>query len=588
MVGASMDSERKINAPAVPGLAARIRRSWDRDSHLSFSRRVRKGVKFITQLIRARNELKECNRVGASPRVAGRLRVENRGSIEIGDHLNINSSWVPIEFVTGPAGRIQIGDDVLINFGTVIAASSRVTIGSGTMIGPHCIISDVDIPEAVAAGDSAGALPIEIGRDAWLAGRVTVRPGVKIGDGAVVVAGSIVESDVPANFMASGIPARLLPRLSVAPRPLNSARGAPARSRAAGTGRPGLRGGLISNFRLDDLIYELGAADGNPAVDSVLISGEPLPQLLAAAPPTDAGDFALVWTTPDAAVPAFSRLLEGESVEDRDLMAEVDAFCGLVRQSTAHYRCVLVPTWTQPAFVRGRGLLDGRSGGVSSTLSAMNLRLMKTLAECANVYVLDAARWQAAVGPAAFNPRAWYLGQIAMARPLLIEAARDIRAALATLCGRQRTLLVLRADDLSWAEARTPAAESAPFVQAHLALVQALRTLRRRGVRLALLGTLGATADGALQPEDFSDFAAGDGDEAALLGALAVRLGINLDAVVYVDSRDAGRTRLRAALPEVHVPDWPTDKLMFASAILDLRCFDAMGEPATVPHPSNE
>jgi acetyltransferase-like isoleucine patch superfamily enzyme len=582
-----MDSERKINAPAVLGLAARIRRSWDRDSHLSFSRRIRKGFKFITQLIRAHNELKECNRVGASPRVAGRLRVENRGSIEIGDHLNINSSWVPIEFVTGPEGRIQIGDDVLINFGTVIAAGSRVTIGSGTMIGPHCIISDMDIPEAVAAGNSGGALPIEIGRDAWLAGRVTVRPGVKIGDGAVVVAGSIVESDVPANFMASGIPARLLPRLSVAPRPLNPARAAPARSRATGTGRPSLRGGLISNFRLDDLIYELATADGNPAVDSVLISGEPLVQLLAVPARADADDFALVWTTPDAWVPAFARLLEGESIEDGELMAEVDAFCGLVRKCAANYRWVLLPTWTQPAFVRGRGLLDSRRGGVSLTLSAMNLRLMNTLAQCANVFVLDAARWQAAVGPAAFNPRAWYLGQIAMARPLLIEAARDIRAALAALQGTQRSHLVLRADDLAWAEARTPA-ESSPFGEAHMAYLRALRTLRRRGVRLALLGTLGATADGVLHPEDFAGVAAGDGDEAALLGALALRLGVNLNAVVYIDSRDAARTHLRVMLPELHVPDWPTDKLMFASALLDLRCFDAMAEPAIAPQPTHE
>jgi hypothetical protein len=127
-----MNSEQDKEAPAALGLPARIWRSWNRDSHLTLSRRIRKGMKFFSQLLRARSQLKDCNRVGNSARVAGRLRVNNQGSIVIGDHLNVNSSWIPIELATGPAGRIQIGDDVMINFGTMIAASSSVSIGSSS------------------------------------------------------------------------------------------------------------------------------------------------------------------------------------------------------------------------------------------------------------------------------------------------------------------------------------------------------------------------------------------------------------------------------------------------------------------------
>ncbi|HMH87472.1 MAG TPA: hypothetical protein VK523_02440, partial [Steroidobacteraceae bacterium] len=549
-----MDLERNTIAPAALGLWARIKRSWVRDRQLSLARRIRKGLKFIAQLIRARDELKDCNSVGTSARVAGRLRVENRGTIAIGDHLNVNSSWVPIELVTGSDGGIKIGDDVLINFGTIIAAASSVSIGSRSMIGPHCIISDVEIPESISGPGPIKALPIEIGKDVWLAGRVTIRPGVKIGDGAVVVAGSIVESDVPPHFMASGIPARLLPRLGAAPRPVSNVRTAPPVAAAVGASAPRLRGSLISDFRLDELVYELAASDGTPPVDSVLVPGEKLSQMLCTPSRADAHDFVVIWTRPESAVPAFARLLQGESVSDRDLNADVDAFCALIERSAANYSYVLLPTWTQPAFAHGRGLLDGRPGGALSALSAMNLRLMKAVEARANVYVLDAARWQAAVGPAAFNSRAWYLGQMAMARPLVAEAARDIRAALAALCGRQRKLLVFHRDTALWAGAHAdPSAWTAPLETAYGEFHQALHILRRRGVLLALVGNstesemLEAirTCPGAAQrDDDFAVCSAAEGEEIVKLTALTARLGVGLDDVVYIDARDAVRARL--------------------------------------------
>jgi acetyltransferase-like isoleucine patch superfamily enzyme len=569
---------------------------------MGLARRIQKGLKLISQLIRAIGALKGCNRVGIFARVAGRLRIENHGWIDIGDHFRVNSSWVPIELVTGPEGRIQIGDDVLINFGTLIAAGSGVTIGSGSMIGPHCILSDVDIPEAIAASAPVTAKPIEIGKDVWLAGRVTVRPGVRIGDGAVVVAGSIVESDVSAHFMASGIPARMLPKFAAAPglhsntpvAPSGSgaaeSQAAPAAGHATGTQQAGLRGVLISDFRLDDLVYELAAADGSPPVQSAAVVGEQLPQMLMAQPSADARDFVVVWTRPEAAVPVFAQLLTGELINECDLMDDVDKFCALVKKSATNYRYVLLPTWTQPAHVRGRGLLDGRPGGVLSALSAMNHRVMRNIERCSNVFVLDAARWQMAVGPRAFNPRAWYLGQMAMARPLVAEAARDICAALAALCGTQRKLLVFHSNDALWTEGQAhPNGSAAPLGQAYAAFQQALRQLRRRGVLLALIGkstkfdlleTMRAFPGACPREEDFVSCGATEGDEVARLNALAAAHGVALDAVVYIDSRDAVRARVRAALPGVYVPDWPVDRLLFPSALLALSCFDAGSEPA--------
>ncbi len=58
------------------------------------------------------------------------------------------------------------------------------------------------------------ARPINIGSGVWLGSRTTILPGITIGAGAVVAAGSVVCHDVPRNTMVAGVPARFVKQLS--------------------------------------------------------------------------------------------------------------------------------------------------------------------------------------------------------------------------------------------------------------------------------------------------------------------------------------------------------------------------------------
>jgi maltose O-acetyltransferase len=58
--------------------------------------------------------------------------------------------------------------------------------------------------------------PIRIEDDVWLAHGAAVYPGVRIGRGSVVSAGSVVRSDIPPDTLAVGNPARALPMHLVA------------------------------------------------------------------------------------------------------------------------------------------------------------------------------------------------------------------------------------------------------------------------------------------------------------------------------------------------------------------------------------
>ena len=88
------------------------------------------GQVWLTSSLGARLWLRSCDRVGPNTRTFWRPNIENRGRIVLGARVRLNSNWAPIELVSGPAGVIDIGDGVFINYGSMISAHLRVRIGS--------------------------------------------------------------------------------------------------------------------------------------------------------------------------------------------------------------------------------------------------------------------------------------------------------------------------------------------------------------------------------------------------------------------------------------------------------------------------
>ena len=52
--------------------------------------------------------------------------------------------------------------------------------------------------------------PVFIGNDVWIGGRVTILPGVHIGNHSIIGAGSVVTKDVPDNVIVGGAPAKVI------------------------------------------------------------------------------------------------------------------------------------------------------------------------------------------------------------------------------------------------------------------------------------------------------------------------------------------------------------------------------------------
>ena len=94
-----------------------------------------------------------------------------------------------------------------INSGCKIRCHKSISIGNGCAISHDFTVMDSN---AHVLDGSRGTAPVRIGEHVWIGTRVTVLPGVSVGNGAVIAAGSVVTRDVPACSLAAGVPARVI------------------------------------------------------------------------------------------------------------------------------------------------------------------------------------------------------------------------------------------------------------------------------------------------------------------------------------------------------------------------------------------
>ena len=158
--------------------------------------------------------LRGCERIGQAPHLRGRpSMVLEGGRIRIGDRFYLASRPVVSHLAAGPQGVLEIGSDVAIAHGAAIASFELVRIGDGTQIGPYVIIMDTNFHSA--PGDQSvehDCRPVTIGTGCRIGSRVTITRGSSIGDGAEILAGSVVTSAIPPGVCAGGARARVLGR----------------------------------------------------------------------------------------------------------------------------------------------------------------------------------------------------------------------------------------------------------------------------------------------------------------------------------------------------------------------------------------
>ncbi|KAK1218935.1 hypothetical protein PQX77_018354 [Marasmius sp. AFHP31] len=105
-----------------------------------------------------------------------------------------------------------VGDRCFFNFGLTILDASLVTFGNQVAVGPNVSIFSVlhYTSPLSRVGMYQYGLPVTIEDNCWIGGGTIILPGVTIGRGTTIGAGSVVTRDIPPNSVAIGIPAKVI------------------------------------------------------------------------------------------------------------------------------------------------------------------------------------------------------------------------------------------------------------------------------------------------------------------------------------------------------------------------------------------
>lgn len=148
-------------------------------------------------------------------------------------HYQMNLKWKIINIVRANVSKLifinsgknnDIGRKIKFSMSISIGDSSgvgdyayfqgKVNIGSNVMIAPYCTFIAIDHrysdDNKNIKNQGISEESIEIGNNVWIGAHVIILKGVKIGNGAVIGAGSVVTHDIPSNCVAAGNPAKTI------------------------------------------------------------------------------------------------------------------------------------------------------------------------------------------------------------------------------------------------------------------------------------------------------------------------------------------------------------------------------------------
>ncbi len=131
-----------------------------------------------------------------------------------GKEIDKNFGLFP-PFYTDCGKNITIGKNVFINACCRFQDQGGITIGDDCLIGHNVTIATLNHDFNPQKRANLNPNPVKIGNKVWIGSDSTILPGVEIGDGAIIGAGSVVTKSVHANTIVAGNPAKIIKKIEV-------------------------------------------------------------------------------------------------------------------------------------------------------------------------------------------------------------------------------------------------------------------------------------------------------------------------------------------------------------------------------------
>lgn len=161
--------------------------------------------------------------IGKNSQIGKNFSIINPDGISIGDNFSGGCdialwSWNAVN-IKGDDCKLIIKNNVSITDRCIISAANRIEIGNGCLLDRDTFITDNSHGENISINElnisphernifSKGT--VIIGDNVWTGKNVCIMPNVKIGNGAIIGANSVVTHNIPPYSVAVGSPAKVI------------------------------------------------------------------------------------------------------------------------------------------------------------------------------------------------------------------------------------------------------------------------------------------------------------------------------------------------------------------------------------------
>ena len=180
---------------------------------------VKHIIKSIVMYLRHPSFLFMRNRIGKNCYVGRRLEMNTPKFFNLGDNVRIGHD-ARLAFYNNFAGKVnqpslEIGDRAYIGNHFTVLCADRIRIGEDALIASYVMISSENHgndpeSELVYGKQPLKTNPVTIGSGVWIGEKVSILPGVTIGEKSIIGTNSVVTSDVPPYSIAVGSPAKVI------------------------------------------------------------------------------------------------------------------------------------------------------------------------------------------------------------------------------------------------------------------------------------------------------------------------------------------------------------------------------------------
>jgi FkbH-like protein len=354
---------------------------------------------------------------------------------------------------------------------------------------------------------------------------------------------------------------------------------------------------LVSSFNIENLAGFLNSANPQKSLEIKTAPFGQVESFLLNPGNFSDSEILIVWTTPDAVIKSFSDAVKYKPVPPEKIIEETERFAELIISASSKVKNIFVPSWVMPSYYRGYGLLDLKNkSGISNILMRMNLALAEKFELVSNIFLLNTQKWIERAGKNTFNPKLMYMGKIAFSNDVFKEAAADIHAALNAINGESRKIIILDLDNTLWGGIvgddgweNLKLGGHDPIGEAYADFQQKLKDMTNRGILLGITSkndennvweAFEKHPEMILRKSDFIGWKINWDDKAKNITLLLNEINLGMQSAVFIDDNPFERSRISAEIPEILVPEWPEDPMLYSKALAELTCFDTAGVTA--------